>query len=921
MPTLRRELRALSAALLAALSAPAAISQTTNPSELYRLVKRFDFDERGQGNYEDEPMHWSRLEGPGLPGYNRGWLDDRRGHDGPPSFRLDVQSANVAYEYRHLDLTIVPGSDYVVRGMICAQGLIHSRAFLAAYLVDRFGDRIVGSDRVSNLVRSVRSPLTSSDVGPPRRDVAADDATEPWQPVELTIPGEYPSAFALRLQCWVLQGSVWQSPGPGAVDPIVRRDVRATAWFDDIGVFRLPRARLRLSNPAGVVLPDRDESLIVEVQNATAQQMWAEVAISDAAGRIISLLDHEVPTLTAADWTMQRRRDARTDGSLGREMLAGAVRSPVPPLTPGIYTARMRLRNAHERLLERELRFAALAPLPPAAVRRPEVGVDLGCWRGGDIEGIVEALAELGCGSAKIGVMAGGESSGGGESESLTLIGELIRELGTRRIEAVGVILPPDRAPDSSAPPTIRRMIMGDPSWRARMSPAFAQLGGLMTTWQLGDEQAELHGDGAWDDGLVSLVRDHLRRFVTVPELVASVSASAASGPAAATHSILVPELVPARDVPRALERYASSTTPAWVKLDTREDTRGPAARRTDVARRFVLAKAVGVSRVYVDAPVRRIAQAGATLWEPTEEYLVLRTLMRHLAGKRLVASMSPEPDTTALVFRGTDSCCMVIWSWCESDGGQPVYLYLGPSPQAIDLLGRPVPIERRGEQARLMIGPEPIIVEGLHTALALLQASFRVAPTFLQAHNHDTKPILTFRNPYWNTLSGEATFHVPAGWEVLPRVIPFELAPGQTLEQALDVVLPPRELASGYDLGVRLRLRAPEEAELTFTQRLDVGLRDILVEARARWEGTTLIVEQSIRNLSTDRIRFSGFCETPRRARAEALFLDIPHGESQTALYVYPDSRDLAGAQVHVGVREIRGLRRLDQLVEVPKD
>src|SRR5207249_957290 len=156
---------------------------------------------------------------------------------------------------------------------------------------------------------------------------------------------------------------------------------------------------------------------------------------------------------------------------------------------------------------------------------------------------------------------------------------------------------------------------------------------------------------------------------------------------------------------------------PHWLRLESNADQRNAGSQGlVDVARRFVLAKALGFPRMYVDAPVRLVTQAGATYWEPSGEFLVLRTLTRYLAGKQLVAAMSPAPDTTALVFRGGESSCMVVWSWQDEQSPQSVSLYLGRSPRAIDLLGRPVAVEMRGEQTRLTLGPSPLIIEGLHT-------------------------------------------------------------------------------------------------------------------------------------------------------------------------------------------------------------
>ena len=47
---------------------------------------------------------------------------------------------------------------------------------------------------------------------------------------------------------------------------------------------------------------------------------------------------------------------------------------------------------------------------------------------------------------------------------------------------------------------------------------------------------------------------------------------------------------------------------------------------------------------------------------------------------------------------------------------------------------------------------------------------------------------------------------------------------------------------------------------------------------------------------------------------------LNVAPGESLMRTYVIPRARELVGVSLHVGVDEIHGRRRLDQLVEVPR-
>ena len=882
-------------------------------AELYRLVKHFDFDEREQGNYEDTPMHWSQLRGQGLPTLRaKGRFDDDVGHQAPPSFRLDIQTGNVAYEYRYLDLAVVPESDYFVVGYVRPAGLRHSRAFVAAYFVDRFGDRIPGSDRVSNLV------------------CATGRDSEPWQRVEIALPGEFPTAHALRLQLWILQSYAWRKPDPHAVDPILRRDVYASAWFDDLSVYRLPRVELRLSNPAGLVLPGRQEEFILEVNNATSQPLLAELRIIDSTGQLRQTRKLDVPALAdpagpAPVSPPGSHGTSSDDLALVMDQQSGmaSIRAAVPELTPGFYQAHLRLLGGTEALLERRARFAVLPELPTQSLQCADIGVDLGRWEHSEIAGVRELLTALGCGAIKIGIPMLGPLDSDEKKAYFQELSALLRVLAENRIDATGVILPPGAtAASAAASESVCQLVERDDVWRDLFSPAVAYFGALLPTWQLGAEQIELRDGRLWQRTDVERVRRHLRRFITIPRLAIPQPISAVRPDDGDVACVWVPPEVPTRALPRQLGFLVDVESSAcWLQLA--RDVRGNLSseqRMTDLARRLVLAKALGPGRIFVPAPFQLSRQGGRAAWQPTEEYLVLRTLFHYLCGKTAVAAMTPVPDTLAIVFEGVDSSCMVVWSWRDQPPTEPVELYLGPSPRAIDIWGQPVTLGTSGDRTRLPAGPTPLIIEELHTPLALLQASYRVAPTYVQVHEPEPRPVLTFRNTYDTRLTGEVRLNPPGSWLVEPAVRSFQLEPGETFVQPLTLTLPPRQVAQTHELEIRLTLHAPESAELRFVEALRVGLREIGLEATAYWQGDNLAVEQSLRNLSNRVVSFTAFCEPPGRARVEGIFLDVAPGEASTLTYLFEHSRDLAGARLHLGIQEIDGGRSLNQFADVPQ-
>jgi len=889
------------------------------PLELYRKVKVFDFDERRLGNYEETPMYWRRLAGPGLPAFSSGRLDERVGHDAAPSFLLVIQGGSVAYEYAHTDLTILPNSDYVIEGYVRAEGLEHARALLTCYLVDESGRRIVGSDRVSAPVMSL---------------AARGGEDEPWQRVQIDLPGEYPDARALRLQLWVLQTHVFSPPAEGEVDPIVHQEVDARVWFDDIAVIRMPRVRLGFSRPGNLVKPPASESLRVEVHNATLTELRADVAVSGADGRERLKRTFALPAGATEDY-----------------------RIPLPTLPVGMYRAEVWLRAADEVLVQRTISFAVLPEWMSGRERFADFGIDLGPWPGGDADGATELITALGCGAVKVGLPMFGAAENEQRGDYIAQLRELARHLAISEISSTGVLLSPAAVGASGGYQSTYRLLTGEGATDERLGPIFAHYGGHLASWQLGYEAIELQeAGGGWTPRSLKNVQENLKRFVAVPQLVIPRSIldgpptpslldptqpqygtelpttpwSAEWSPQPYAYSYWLPAGIPAQAIPWQLSPWfaaagnggavGSERAAFWISLGLDHDRHGsPAARLADMARRVVLAKTVGPDRLYVPAPFELSDGGGAPQWQPNELYIPLRALAQALSGTRALAAMPLEHDGLAVVFGCGQQHKLVAWTWRLDDADTTVKLYVGKQASALDLHGARWPLSVDGLRAAVPLRAVPLIVEDVDAALLLLQNSFRISPAFVQLHDPQPRPVLYLRNTYNLELSARIELHPPAEWQVLPNPVRVLLAPGETLAQPLEFIIPPRTLAIERKLGVDVYVRRPDPAELHFDVGLEVGLKDVQMSAAAWWDDDALLIEQTVRNLAPQPLSFNTFCQPPGRARLEGVLLNIPPGEARVQRYRLPTARALAGAKVWVGLDEVAGRRTLDQLVAVP--
>jgi hypothetical protein len=215
-------------------------------------------------------------------------------------------------------------------------------------------------------------------------------------------------------------------------------------------------------------------------------------------------------------------------------------------------------------------------------------------------------------------------------------------------------------------------------------------------------------------------------------------------------------------------------------------------------------------------------------------------------------------------------------------------------------------------------LSPTPVIVEHVDAALAQLHASFKLDRTFLQIHESESKPILSFRNYFNEQMEGRVLLTPPDRWTIAPVQIEFSLDPGETLEQVIDFRIPPRHLADTRELKIEVDLRNPRPTRLTRSIPLTIGLKDIHVAETTKLRGGALLVEQALTNNSSETVSFWGFCQAMNRPRTEHAFLNVRPGDTSRFEYSLPNAAQLVGGALHMGLREIRGSRTLDKLVDV---
>src|SRR5258706_4936074 len=102
--------------LLVILTLSLALPSLALPSDVNRILRNFNFEEHSQGNLEDLPMNWNKVEGAGLPHYVNARLTTDRARSGKYSFRFDLNGGSLVYRYDAGRLKVQTGSHYRIEG-------------------------------------------------------------------------------------------------------------------------------------------------------------------------------------------------------------------------------------------------------------------------------------------------------------------------------------------------------------------------------------------------------------------------------------------------------------------------------------------------------------------------------------------------------------------------------------------------------------------------------------------------------------------------------------------------------------------------------------------------------------------------------------------------------------------------------------
>ncbi len=856
-----------------------------------RVQARFDFEERELGNFESMPMHWFRIHRDGYPRYSHLGFDTAQKVSGKHSFRIDPNGGSAGVVLEPGVLAAMPGADYLVTARLRTEKMNHARAVMSGAFLD-----------------SQLQPVADSQTATPRLV-----SNGKWTTVWFRLSGRHADAAWIVLRMEVLQPVAMSSSTRNRLDKhqLHYTDINASAWFDDVTVYQLPRIEIKTDSPINMTVEGTQPRLIANARDMSGASLTSVIDVYDMSGRRVD------------QW-------CRPPTQTGRSQWSWKPRLP----RFGWYWAELSVRSDQDLVGRRQVAFAHLPR--PLKTDHP------------DAERFVISAEKLGSEHRHLLLPLMDKTNGGALVLSAwsAMVGNDPQRLAQKPADPL--LLELAMAPNEltlsfdRVPEALVRQTTADPDaplslftlpydqWRAPFEALLIRYGRTVQRWQIG---ATGSGASYWHDDLADFypqLYERFHQYLARPKVALAWQAhqsipTGSAKPAALT--LLLPHAVRPEDIRRYVQTWPTDNTELTLVLQTLPSgPYGHHQRSEDLALRMVQAWQTPVQRLAIDSPWYVSPGHEASL-SPDPLLAVWSNVAARLAGRQVVGSISLGRGLRCLVLDGPRGGALVAWNRNADRTRQTVDLYLGEGAEAVDLWGNrtPLPISRDGHQ-HLTLDSTPVFVEGIDVYLAKLRSSFRIDPSFVRSvhtlHHHT----LELTNPYPRSIHGTLHITGPSHWKVGPRQIHFTAQSGQTIRQPLELNFPINELQGEKRITAELDLDGETDRVITLLAPLSLGLKQVIftptlhVDNPSKQGRGDVIITALITNLGDEPQTFYAFALAAQRPRLERIVARLEPGQTMLKRFRFINAAGpLSGQTIRTGLREMDGPAILNTTVQVP--
>jgi hypothetical protein len=872
----------------------------TPPQDNTRILHTFDFEERAQGNDEDQPMHWDKLDGIDLPHYVTGHLSTDRHRSGKYSFRMDLDGGSCIYRYQPTLLKVRSQAHYRFEGYCQTTYLRYARARLTAYFTDLDGHPLPESVRHSDLY-------------------ASEDEDPQWHLMSVELTADQDRAAYLVVQMELLQPNMYFTSTLGQ-RALFLQDVHGSAWFDDLAVSQVPQVLLKTDRPGNIFRQGDPLNLSVIVNDREIDDLSVQLVVTDA-------LDHRIYQHTGAV-------DVASAKGLGSGIKELTMQLPKVPA--GWYRASLMMMSNGVYVGQESMAWIQLADagnLSPPDPRFSMVATNLTpeSW-----DGLTRLLPLFSVGNVKLALWSSKVDVQKIDADKFDL---LLENLFGQGISTTGCLveLPPRLNESLNGATWLQILDVPDDAWQAQLSFLISRHANRIARWQIGSDDTDQFAVNPDMRKVFHKVYDRFANLIDHPDVAMPCPMLFdLPVPIPSTVVVSVPPSVLPVEIPLYLQEYqereGSGTSLSLSMLDRNRYGRETQIR--DLTQRIIYSLASNVPRIDLPLPLEVRHPSEQTVTEPMEAALIMRTLLSTLSGSTFQGKIPLSPEIEAFLFEKGGQGIIVLWSKNDLADGQPLSISLGKRPMRVDLWGNATPmmqtVAARGEdddetsrhtvsaQVQLKAGRMPIILTGIDIDIAKLRTSLAIDRPLIESTFQQHTRHIRFTNPCSVPVSGTLKLHPPSGWDITPSSFAFTLNTGETFDRDLDIEFPYNTIAGPQNITADFNVQG--DRHFTFSQPLSVsvGLSDVGTQCMAFRDGADIVVQQMITNYGDQPINYATFASYPGRPRIERLISTLR--PSQTAIKRFRFTNVPAGptAKIRIGLKEIDGNRILNDEVEI---
>ena len=904
-------------------SAPPAAQPISRPRSAERVVRAFDFDERGTNPFP-VPRYWRRAQGaaaspfarerPGFPLWNQAVLDYPAGGSAEGAVKLPTNGGSVCLRLDSGMVAVFPDAEYRVTARVRTAGLSHARARVVARFLDK-----------------ANTPIEASEV---RGELIGDQPEWCIAAVELT--SEHAGAAFIQVDLELLQPEQFALPDLGR-HHVWLEDFSGAAWFDDVTITQLPRIELGTGTSTNVVTAPERPSIHAVVRDLSGEPIRARITLYDLDGRVVDRVERPV-----------RAGEPRVEW-VPAVIAYGWYRAALEVLAPSGLVG----------LASVDLVWLPEASGSTASADRSRLGIAVERVEPAWIPGTLDLLAALRVGAASVPAWSDRTTIASVSGEAVHL-GPLIDGLRRRGV-LITFSLPRVPAPLAAAmrldPNDTRGVFGGDPAaWTPYLLPFLDKYGQSVQHWQLGvhappGPQASLDARGvdAARRFLASLVPGPVVTIPWAPEV--AVSAGVFAGPGGPDGlAMVVDHSTPDEAVGRLAADWMQHRPERGLELTLGTLPAGLYSWRDvsiDLSRRAVLFWAA-CSGSGGALPGASIVQPWTWTQDriprpmPAPIYAVWSNIADRLAGRRFAGEVPLAPGVRCILMAPEDGAgtgLLVAWRESAPPDQAAIRAILGTDQIIVyDLFGNAtrVPAVHEGTAMHYIpVTDTPVFVEGVDVALARWVASLRLEPAFFASGAGPYEAEVILSNPWPEPVAGRLHIVEPGGskdarpdrsWQIEPRRIDFAAGPGQTLRLPIRLAFSTVEEAGIKPFVVDAELDGREEYGLVrMLSSLEVGLGSLRLDLSYRFGGSgaaDLILEAQVSNSGTSPVTLELTAFAPPDSaypRARASISDLGPGETVVRRFAFPGGvTALRGRSVLVSVQDTGADARINRSVTV---